>query len=48
MRAMLYPSPRIKDRNHTSVLPPSREVVSEENIIKNLGEGGYRSLGEDA
>jgi DNA-binding ferritin-like protein (Dps family) len=26
------------------VLPHNREVVSEENRVKNLGEEGYRSL----
>jgi hypothetical protein len=29
-----------------SVLPHSREVVSEENRVKDLGEEGYRSLGK--
>jgi hypothetical protein len=28
------------------VLPHSREVVSEENSVKDLGEEGYRSLGK--
>jgi hypothetical protein len=28
------------------VLPHTREVVSEENRVKDLGEEGYRSLGK--
>jgi hypothetical protein len=29
-----------------SVLPQSREVVSEENRVKDLDEEGYRSMGK--
>jgi hypothetical protein len=43
MRAVLDPS-RFKDRDHTTVLPHGREVVSEENNVKDLGEKGYRSM----
>jgi hypothetical protein len=28
------------------MLPHSREVVSEENSVKDMGEEGYRSLGK--
>jgi hypothetical protein len=37
---------QFKDKDHTNGLPHSKDVVSEVNNFKDLGEEGYRSLGK--